>query len=411
MPKRINDAIADRFTEHSIDIERFTRGEVFRLAAILRELEDDLAGQIARVDPSAPARTAFQEARVAKLSAGAKATIASAYRKLAGESRKGLTKFAAVEAEAATAVVNQAAGFELLTHGLGPDLARSLADRVAIEGAPLKEWWARQNANTLFRFRREMRQGVLQGEALDDLVARVRGKRGVPGIMDVARRDAETLVRTSTIDVANKANQEAFERNADVIKAVQQRSTLDSRTTNICKAYAGKAWTIPDYQPIDHDLPWNGGPARHPRCRSVAIPVTRSWSELTAGDSEWQAKVREIENDDLPSPAEKQRRFEQQLRRDGFTEAEIKRARLNVRASMDGQVSRDMDFGRWLETKSESFQRGVLGPGRYELWKAKKISLGDLVDASGQRELTIDQLSRKVAARKAAATRRRNRKR
>jgi len=63
----------------------------------------------------------------------------------------------------------------------------------------------------------------------------------------------------------------------------------------------------------------------------------------------------------------------------------------STRASMNGQVAGNMNYAQWLETQPEAFQRRVLGPGRYKLWKENKISLGELADQSG-RTLTLDEL-------------------
>ena len=59
---------------------------------------------------------------------------------------------------------------------------------------------------------------------------------------------------------------------------------------------------------------------------------------------------------------------------------------------MDGQVSAAMDYETWLRSKPEAFQREVLGPGRYDLWKngvvgangRSPVSLADMVDQKGR---------------------------
>lgn len=598
----LNEDIAHRMRRNAVDVERFSRAEAFRLAVMLAELQEELTVEIARVDPTGVERAPFRRARLEKLLAVVTPTIAATYRKISGEQARGLRSFAKFQAGETVDLINDVARFELVTDGVNPDLLRSLVKDTAIEGAPLADWWAKQGSDLTFRFRREMTSGVLQGETVGELANRVkgggRGEQARVGIMQTSRREAQALVRTSVNQVSNNVRRLTYEENDDVVKAVQQISTLDGRTSDICKAYSGKQWSLPDYRPIDHDLPWNNGPPRHVNCfpgdtlatplgevlgvtrrwyrgplvdvsvrgvatgakarlrvtpnhpiltragwkragqlttgeevamwirnvtepegearaiaeiaerfaslpgastdyvrarsgdfhgdgiegvpaivseragvargepidndvlaaavwnglvgaieaaavesiatspyggsvfnletssgcyaagaggnggvvvhncRSTIVPVTKSWEELARDEgSTWQARKREIDEDDLPSAAERRRRFEEGLRRDGFSEEEIARTVEHAQSSLDGQVSEDLDYEAWLKTQPESYQRGVLGKGRHELWKAGRITFADLVDASGSRPVTIADLERKSSARTRARSR------
>jgi hypothetical protein len=54
-------------------------------------------------------------------------------------------------------------------------------------------------------------------------------------------------------------------------------------------------------------------------------------------------------------------------------------------------LPKTLTYEEWLKRKSAAFQKEVLGPGTYRLWKATKISLRDLIDQRGS-PLTLDQL-------------------
>lgn len=123
----------------------------------------------------------------------------------------------------------------------------------------------------------------------------------------------------------------------------------------ICRGYSGKVWDL-DGKPIGHSLPFNGGPPRHFRCRSTLVAWIKEFDELPDG------KARKI------------------------PEA--------TQASMDGQVSADLDFDNWLKTKPVSFAKEILGEGRYQLWVEKKITMADMLDQTG-RELTLAELREK----------------
>jgi hypothetical protein len=123
----------------------------------------------------------------------------------------------------------------------------------------------------------------------------------------------------------------------------------------ICRGYSGKVWDL-DGKPIGHSLPFNGGPPRHFRCRSVLVAWMKEFDELPDG-----------------------------------TRRKIPEA---TQASMDGQIPADIDYEQFLRGKSETFQKEVLGPGKWELWKTGRITTADMIDQTG-RELTLAELRKK----------------
>jgi hypothetical protein len=186
------------------------------------------------------------------------------------------------------------------------------------------------------------------------------GKDGQPGIMETARRNAATLVQTSVQAVANDARRNTFQANTDVISGIQQVSTLDSHTSITCISYSGEKWDL-EYKPLGpKKLPYNNGCPRHMNCRSLEVPITKSFKELGLK---------------LKDPA--------------FT----------TRASDEGQIDADISFDKFLKRKGKAYQDGMLGKGRADLWRAKKITLKDLVDANG-RPLTLAELQAAIAAKR-----------
>lgn len=175
------------------------------------------------------------------------------------------------------------------------------------------------------------------------------------GILETSRRNVATLVQTSVQTVANVARLESFAQNADVVKAVKQLSTLDGHTTDICIAYSGGQWGL-DGKPVGETiLPFNGGPPRHWNCRSVLIPVTKTFRELG---------IR------APEPAQ------------------------SLRASSEGPIAATTTFDDFLTRKGVAYQDKMLGPGRAQLWRDKKITLQQLLDLQGN-PLTLAELEAK----------------
>lgn len=238
----------------------------------------------------------------------------------------------------------------------------AIANNVLVEGARPITWWRKQSNDLHSKFMREMRTSLENGESTAQAATRITGGtiKGieVPGIMNTAKNNANTLARTAINKVTNEARIQSFEANDDIIKAMKQISTLDSRTSQICIAYDGQVWVNAPgkdnhLEPVPPStLPFNGGPPRHFNCRSTLVPVLKSWEEL------------------------------------GIPADELKPS---TRASMDGQVPADTTFDDFLKGKTESFQNDILGPTKAKLWRQGKITLQQLVNFRGN-PLTTEQL-------------------
>jgi hypothetical protein len=262
-----------------------------------------------------------------------------------------------MEARFAVSAINQGAGVQLITTELTRGQLVAITGDLLVQGAPVSEWLSRQAGDTLKKFQDNMRLGIAQGETNAQLVRRIRGgKQGgevVEGFMKVTRAHADSLVRSATQAVSQASRQAVYNDNDDIIKAEQWVSTIDLRTTVLCSARDGLTYTVGTHEPIDHSLPWEGGPGNlHWGCRSTSTPVLKSFRELG------------LDIDEVPA---------------------------STRASLDGQIPQDTSFEKWLSGKTEKQQDENLGVGRAKLWRDGKISFRDLMDANG-RELSLEEL-------------------
>lgn len=239
---------------------------------------------------------------------------------------------------------------------LPASMTNAIATAMLIEGAPLNAWWQRQSKTLHNSFMDEIRLSLENGESTQQAVTRIVGGTvdgvAVAGIMKTARHKAEAIVRTAINEIVNQVRLNTFQDMGDIIKAIQQISTLDGRTSTICIAYSGLVWDVEDLSPIGHNLPYNTGPPRHFNCRSSIVPVLRSFEELG------------IKGTEVP---------------------------IATRASMDGEVPGDITFDQWLKGKSNTFQNNILGVGRARLWRRGEIGLTQLVDMRGN-PMSLDQL-------------------
>lgn len=243
----------------------------------------------------------------------------------------------------------RSAGISVSLAGPSMDtLLSSLRSLPADAGSTLGELYAKYEAGAIARMTASIRQGFVEGETLDQLVRRIRGrtvvsarkvlvdgtlKRRKPvfegGVIDVTTRNAEVLVRTTISHIANVARAATYAANNDIVRAVQWVATLDPTTCPQCGEKDGKTWPLGEPHPT---------PPAHPKCRCVMTPVLKSWREMG------------IDKDELDEA---------------------------TRASMDGQVPASTSFEDWLRRQSDKVQARVLGKTKAELFR-KGVTLGKL---------------------------------
>ena len=210
------------------------------------------------------------------------------------------------------------------------------------------------------RFSQVVRQGLLTGETTPSIAKRLIGNlqfgeeaKTVRQLVAaggqataVADNQVMALVRTSINQVANTASQQVYEANQDITKKYRYVATLDSRTSSICAALDGR------------EFEYGKGPMppQHFNCRSTTVPI--------------------IDPDILPPST------------------------IAKRASADGPVPINTNYGQWLKDQPLKTQQDVLGPGKVPYFNrlAEKYGARDamakLVRDDGS-ELTLDQLRKR----------------
>jgi hypothetical protein len=363
VPPRILRAIETRAAR----LTRLEDAVVASVLDLLSDLQDELVAELTRADPTGPQRITWRRARLKKLLEQTERQINEAYRELQKRSQAHLEVTARAELQFTTAQIRELLDpirsfVSVNTVAISPEILRQLATNTVVHmgeslGAlPMRDWLADQARETQVRFAQQMHRAILSGESTAQMVRRVVGARGRPGIMDVSRHLAEALVRTSTQAVMGEARRTVYAKNRHAVKGIQQITTEDDRTTLICIAYAGKRWQFlgdGSLEPVGHSLPYRGGIPRHPNCRSGEVPWVKSLEEM------------------------------------GITEAdEVPPA---IRRVLDGQGLPGKDGEALLARIGPKRAREILGKGRWELWEAGKLPLEDLVGPTGGVQ-TLEQL-------------------
>jgi len=286
----ISDQFADVMTGHTVDLLRASESVRNDVIANLEALKDDLARTMQTFEV-AGLRASLQFRRAEALFRQTDATIRSAYREANATLKSQLLDLAQIESAATLNLSKRVFGSNLLSQGLGLGQLKQIASNNLINGSSQGAWWAKQSNDTSKRFADQVRLGLLAGEDNDAIVARILGKRTgrkrifaggksrivrtyEGGIMQVSEREATALVRTSVMTVANDTRMATYMENADVINGVQALVTLDTRTSDICKARSGMAWELPDQDsPTGKNLGFDPDePKKGPEKRGVPNP-------------------------------------------------------------------------------------------------------------------------------------------
>jgi len=328
---------------------------------LLSDLFDDIAAQIARLDPASIESRTVRVLRINALMAEIETITSSSFRQMKGLVTDRLVDVGVQQGNWASeqldlwfgaALTNLAARVYYEPVVIGPDLIRSILENDPIQGLKLGEWFDGQQEGTVRKVRRQIQLGMAQNETIDEMIRRVRGrfagKRGVytGGVMETTTREAEAIVRTSVNFIANEAHFETYKANEDITEEYEYIATLDSRTTIICANLDGQVFR--------YDDPSAPRPPQHINCRSTIAPIIK-WADLG-----------------VEPPAE------------------------GTRSSVDGQVRSSINYEQWLKDQAASVQEKVLGKTRARLFRDGKVDLRDMV-RNDNTIILLDDLLKKAS--------------
>jgi phage tail protein X len=355
-----NAVLADRAVDLAIDRLRYARGVAFRMIAILNRSDARLMAELTEALMRLE-RDAFTVERLESLLASLRAVNAQAYRAVMDALQGDLQALAEAEANAGLAswrnAVPSAVQIRFPIAGVSAEQVYAAALSRPFQGRLLRDWAAGLEQARLTLVRNAVRSGFVEGRTSAEIITQLRGTRALKfadGLLQRSRRELATVVQTALSHTAQMARQALTDANADLVKATQWVSTLDDRTSSLCRVRDGLQYSADaKHRPLGHKIPWGDGPGRlHFNCRSVSVPVLKSWQELG------------IDADELPA---------------------------GTRASMDGQVPADMTYAQWFARQPAARQDEIVGPVRGALYRAGKVRFEQFSDDKGA-WLTLDEL-------------------
>lgn len=361
----VNLVIENEQIAHAISIEKYKVGVVKRIIALLNRSDADLSAALAAALERLPTES-FTVERLELLLDQVRLINSQAYASVATELQSDLKELAGYEVSWQRALFESAIPNPVQVRfpiaSVSAEQAYSAAMSRPFQGRLLKNWSTEIAADRMVKIRNAIRTGYLEGKTTDQIIRGIRGSRATgyaDGFLERPRKDLAAVVRTAVSHTAATARDEFVKANEEIVKADRWVSTLDNKTSPMCRIRDQLQYTAVTHKPIGHKVPWLQGPGKiHWCCRSTSAPVTKSWKELGIPLNEM-------------TPAQ--------------------------RASMDGAVPGGTTYSEWLNRQSDARKIEVLGPVRAQLLKDGRLDLEDFYSPTGE-WLTLDQMRARDAA-------------
>jgi len=340
-------AITSLATRQQVMLERLKAGEVKKLATFLKQAADVIRRRLSQGE-----LTDMERGRAELQLQTIRTELTAIYGKAGQTMTDGMKDYAdfagGYETRALDAVLIQ--GVDVVTPAANQIYAAAIArpmtsGKTATLLEPFISEWSSRSVTAI---ENSVRQGFFEGRTNQQIVKDIIGTKAngyQDGIIDVTRRSAETVVRTSIQHVAQVARNEVYAANADIVARYEWVSTLDARTTPQCQSLDSREFEI-GKGPL---------PPLHPNCRSSTVPVINN-------------------------------KYIRDTLRQGAT-----------RVSADGPVPAHMSYYEWLKTQPVDFQNEAIGPVRAQLLRDGGLSAQRFQELQLGRNfepLTLDEMKK-----------------
>jgi len=384
----------DLSLRHAIGTQRLAGGDVKAMMEVLRKAEADLQVKLlARLRPGDWTSKRYK-AMIKDIRKMRRALFAN----LHASSRDKLLALAKAEQTFTRGILNAALPIELNYATVSASTLNTLVTATPFSGGTnaartLAQWWENVAAADQRRIIEAIQMGMVQGETVPQVTSRV-----MQG-MQITRANAETVIRTGINHVSNGSREKFFEANSDMIQAEMWASTLDGRTTAVCRGrdghYDAVGSTPLEKVPEPHLDPPGATPPAHPRCRSIKVGILDDLgieSKMPARPFVRDIRTGRQRQMDFRTDARVKvgaKRWKQMSRKQRNSAVRTERQAWTKQAV--GTVPSKVTYDPWLRQQPKAFQEEVLGIRKAQAFR-KGLKLDRFIDRAGN-ELTLKQLA------------------
>jgi hypothetical protein len=126
--------------------------------------------------------------------------------------------------------------------------------------------------NQIAKVKQKIVAGWTDGLTTREIAQSITGTKSVKGVIQTSQRSAYMMAKDVSTHTSSQTKARVWRDNDDLIIGEKTVTTLDSRTSDICKYYGsqdggGKEWLYSEY---GYNFP---RPGFHPNCRSTNVPI------------------------------------------------------------------------------------------------------------------------------------------
>ena len=284
----VNLVIENEQIAHAISIEKYKVGVVRRIIALLNRSDADLSAALSAALERLPAES-FTVERLELLLDQVRLINTQAYASVATELQNDLQELAGYEVSWQRALFESAIPNPVQVRfpiaSVSAEQAYAAALSRPFQGRLLKDWGTEIAADRMVKVRNAIRTGYLEGKTTDQIIRSIRGTRAsgyADGFLERPRKDLAAVVRTAVSHTAATARDEFNKANDEILKAERWVSTLDNKTSPMCRIRDQLQYTVNTHKPIGHKVPWLQGPGKiHWCCRSTSAPIISTASSTS----------------------------------------------------------------------------------------------------------------------------------
>lgn len=239
------EVLEERLTARDLSLARVQADAQRKAIKDLRELEKEVLAIIREIEVGDAARRGDNLNRVTRVVREMREVSRRVYR---GADRRTLRLQAELIEDESKALKTIAGRAGLpLARTLTPKQAQDIADKLLLDGSAQSTQWARQEQGLRDEVEKTLRRVVVADGTTTEAVRAIRGDRTLRygnGVFRPFERYARATVATAVAGASNAARFETYRINSDVVAMVQAINPLDSRTSPICQARAGRVWSL-----------------------------------------------------------------------------------------------------------------------------------------------------------------------
>ena len=330
----------DIYSRHAHYLEQYYNGQSDKIVPFLNRIAKNLRFELTKT------QTVFSKNRIDRLLAFTEELVNSELSLFTNELSDQIDLFAESEAEFAVSTIDsQDDTFNAILPA--PAQVSAAVNARPFNNKLLRDYLKGFSAEQATAVKNAVSMGFFEGKPTAEIVRGIVGTKSQNyknGLLNVTRTSAERMVRTSLSHTAAVAKSKTFEDNEDIIPYYEWVSTLDGRTSTICRSLDGTVYKVGKGRL----------PPAHFSCRSTTAPLFKEDVKTVNG---------KLEKKDIGGK----------------------------RASIDGQVSADLNYNDWLKKQSKAFQVDVLGEKKAELFRKGGLTMDKFVNNRDQ-TLTLEQL-------------------